>query len=180
MYKILIQRIEYYKGVAQSNGTKEDTTIGTLSLTDDNGVILWRCFTLENGGESTDTPNQDKRIVARDYKLRWSSSNMNKSLSKKYPQWARKSQLGDNLVKDGTTGEAIVAWLTTNEVQGFNQRRILIHIGNTAKDTKGCILLGYKNNKNGSIGTSADCVKDFFTKLNEIGIENTILQIKEI
>lgn len=29
---------------------------------------------VENGGESTDTPNQDKRIIARTYGLYWTES----------------------------------------------------------------------------------------------------------
>lgn len=180
MHTITLQRKEYYKGVRQKDGTIEDATIGNVTITDNNGVVIWRCFSLENGGDSTDESGKDKRIVARDYSLRWSSSNMNKSLARKYPQWARTSQLGKELVKDGTTSEAVVIWLNTNEVPHFNKRRILIHIGNTSKDTLGCILLGYSNPKNGTIGQSADCIKSFFEKIKEIGIENTILKIKEI
>ena len=179
-YVATIQRNAYFSKVKQTNGTSEDATIGILEIKSPEGVIIWRCFTLENGGDSTDKSGQDKRIIARDYNLRWTSSNTNKALAKKYPKWARKSVRGDELVKDGTTGEAIAIWLTTDEIQGFNQRRILIHSGNESSHTNGCILLGNKNNKNGTIGDSVDCVREFFAKIAEIGIKNVILRIKEM
>lgn len=168
-YQILLQRREYFRNVKQPKGRKEyeDATIGDLILTDENGKILFECVTLENGGESTDTPNQDKRIIARDYALTWFNSTKNKSVAKRYPRFAREN------------GRNLAVQLHTKELPAFSKRYILIHSGCYACDTEGCVLLGLEAHE-GYILKSVDAIVAFYDILEKIGIENVTFCVREI
>ncbi len=169
-YQILLQRREYFRNVKQPKGKKEyeDATIGDLILTDENGKILFECVTLENGGESTDTPNQDKRIIARDYALTWFNSTKNKSVAKRYPEFIT------------ADGRSLALQLHTDELPSFSNRFILIHCGNYSCDTEGCILLGERDDGKGNISNSVITCAQFMRILKQIGVENVRLTIKEI
>lgn len=175
-YKIILQRQSEHKDVKKPNVTKiEDSTLGKFSVNEiqENGTLkeIWGCFTCENIGPSTDTPRQDKRIVAREYKIEWTDSGKNASLAKSYPEY--KLQNGRN----------VALWVTCDkELPSFRNRRILIHVGNYPQDTEGCILLGKnKDNKLGTISASIAACKEFFDLVKKIGIENIdCLDVREI
>ena len=167
MFQITLQRKKEYKQVAWQDKKPEDSTIGELQVEKD-GKVIFKCATCENGGESTDTPNQDKRIVAREYYLEWTDSSTNGATAKAYPKWK-----ADN-------GRNVAVWLKTKELPSFASRRVLIHSGNAPTHTLGCILIGYTDNGNGTISNSSACVNDLFLLLEHHGIENFKLVIKEI
>lgn len=165
MLTITLQRKKEYDNVEKPPNAKtgrvyktESSTIGELVVTDEKGAQLFKCCTCENGGPSTDTPNQDKRIVARTYQLYWTESGV--ALPK---EWKPKCLS-----------------TYTDERKEHKGRRIHIHIGNYPQDTEGCILLGYADNGNGTIGQSTDAVKNFYDLVQKHGVENFRLQVREI
>lgn len=172
-YIILIKRISEHQNIQKPNNPKiENSTLGELSVHKViSGVLappIFTCYTCENEGESTDTPNQDKRIIARKYNLEWTDSSKNASLAKHYPKYKLEN------------GRNRAIWITCDDVlPSFRNRRILIHVGNYPQDTEGCILLG-KVKGAGVVSQSVECCKEFFECLEKIGIENTTLEIIEI
>lgn len=180
-YTLLVQRVKEYKAIKKPNVERiEDSTLGDVNLiNNETQESLFKCFCCENIGPSTDTIKQDKRIVARDYKLSWTSSTKNASLVRKYPEWSAQSEMGKALVKDGTQGSNIAIWVTTPELPSFAGRRILIHVGNYPQDTEGCLLFGYAKGE-GTVSNSIECIKQLFIKLHEVGLENVTLTVKEI
>lgn len=162
-YYISLKRMKEYKDVYWDKGTyagtKEDSTIGELKVIDKTtNDVIFKCFTVENGGPSTDESGKDKRIVARKYDL----------------EWAQPTRV--SVPKDWNKAP----WLSTKEFSGFRNRGILIHIGNSPQDSRGCILLNNVDNKNGTgAGSAAACLK-FFSLLEEKGIENFELEVFEI
>lgn len=165
MFLITLQRKKEYASVQKPPNAKtgrvyktEPSTIGELTITDESGANIFACVTCENGGPSTDTPNQDKRIVARTYQLYWTESSV--SLPKEYKP------------------KCISTY--TDELASHKGRRIHIHIGNYPQDTEGCLLLGQVDNGNGTIGASTQAVKDFYDLVSKHGIENFRLEVKEI
>ncbi len=58
-------------------------------------------------------------------------------------------------------------------------RAILIHWGNTDKDTQGCILLGLtKDNNNESVGQSRQACKEFYDLMYNQDLSNIKLNIR--
>ena len=167
-YIATLQRTTYFSKVKQPKGAVEDVTIGELTLADENGKVIFECATLENGAPSTDKSGLDKRIVAREYKLKWHNSTKNESVAKQYPQWRT------------ADGRSKAPLLYTPELPNFESRYILIHCGNYAQDTLGCILLGEKGSgKGGVIANSVMTCHAFMRSLDIAGIENVTLIIKE-
>lgn len=163
MFTITLQRKKEYQNVQKppKNGRvfgEEDSTIGEFIITDEKGQELFKCFCVENIGPSTDTPRQDKRIIARPYKLYWTESSV-----------ALPKEFAPRCIS-----------LYTDELPSFKDRRIHIHIGNYPQDTEGCLLLCYTDNKNGTGGRSTDAVRDFYTLIEKKGIKNFTLEVKEI
>lgn len=178
MLKILIQREKEYKNIKKNKDSKaENSTVGTLTIFDEKGESIFNCFTLENGGESTSQSGLDRRILADEYYLRWTSSRTNRALTKHYSYWNKNRHL--KKITDGTKGNNIAVWVMSEKIKNHNKRRILIHIGNYPQDTEGCILCGYTNKNNGKIENSTKCINDLFLIFDKYGIENFKLIIKE-
>lgn len=158
--EIVVDRIKEYAGIKKPRHNKvEGATIGILKMVDDKGKVVYKCFTLENEGSSTDTPKMDKRIIAREYNLEWTNTGVT--------------------VPPAYNGRGLL--LTCDYIlPKFRHRRILIHIGNYPQDTEGCLLLGEKDNLNGTIGFSTVAVKKFYDKVKEVGVENCKLIINEL
>lgn len=178
MLKILIQREKEYENIKKKGfGKAENSTVGTLTIFDEKGEAVFKCFTLENGGESTAESGLDRRILASEYYLRWTSSRTNGALNKHYSYWDKRRHT--DKIKDGTQGSNIAVWVMSDAIKNHNKRRILMHIGNYPQDTEGCILCGYNDNGNGTIGNSTKCINDLFIVFDKYGIENFKLIIKE-
>lgn len=152
MYKIELIRRKEYNAVKRPGSSKsaEDSTISTFEVFDDAGKLVFSCFALENGGPSTDTANQDKRIIPRKYKLYWTESSV--ALPKEY--------------------KPKCISLYTDELSSFKGRRIHIHVGNYPQDTEGCILLNQFDNEDGTCSQSRKAVKEFYDLVARVGIEN--------
>ena len=163
MYKLVLQRLKEYKNVKDLKGKVEDSTIGSIKLFDGDKV-LFEGYTCENIGPSTDKSRQDKRIIARTYDLEWTTTtkNDNKTLGK----WQNNAIL-----------------LTCDkELPNFRNRRILIHTGNSAGDTLGCILIGKSyDDKTGCVLQSVRAIYELFSLLEKIDLKltKTKLIIKE-
>lgn len=162
MYKIIIQRLKEYKDVEIPDVSKSrtpDVTIGQLTVFDEQNKELYKCYTLERIGPSTDKSGLKRRIVARDYKLEWKYTSV--TLPKQY------------------RGRGLL--LTCDDVlPKFRNRAILIHIGNYGGDSLGCILLGKTHPDVGAIYNSTEAVKEFYDLISRIRAENFILTIREI
>lgn len=162
MLHIHVRRIKEFDSVAKPNKEKKEAaTLGELKIFHENfmDTPLFRCFTLENGGPSTATPNQDKRILPGEYTLHTRRTGVT------LPQEANK----------------IGIWLHDPKSPSFANRFIMIHIGNYPQDTEGCLLLGYGENRNGTIASSSRAVGDFYDFVKENGgVGNFILTIFEI
>lgn len=175
-FECILQRIAEFNSVIKPNVSKvESSTIGIFEVFNEKKELVFKSFCVENGGESTDTPNQDKRIVARDYLLKWSPTTITIP-----PKYRTKS----NISKAGKAKEEFLdkgLLLYTNEIPSFEKRRILIHIGNYPQDTEGCLLLcKYWNKKSGFANNSTLAVCEFYDLVANFGAENFTLTIKEI
>jgi hypothetical protein len=122
--------------------SQSKTTLGAMLIND-----KFECYTLEDSHKAVKVKNQT-RIPNGKYeiKLREFGGHYEKYLSK----------------YDGHGG---MLWL--QDVPNFED--ILIHIGNDAEDTSGCILVGSTANNNannkGFIGASTDAYLDMYFKV---------------
>lgn len=159
-YLLELQRLKEFAAV-KAKGTVEGSTIGVITLTSEIGEELFKGYTCENIGPSTDTPKQDKRIVAREYDLEFSqtSKNSNSLLGK----WKNKA-----------------LWLKCKELSSFASRRILIHVGNYPQDTEGCILVGKREGNNGTVSNSTESIIKLFDIIDKVGVDNVKLIVREI
>ena len=158
MQKILLQRIEEVPSVT-FKGKTQSATLGCLYVYDEKEHLVMKLSTCENGGPSTDTPNQDKRIVARDYILKTRYTNV--SLPKEYKHRG--------------------LWLCNPTDSSFDDRFIMIHIGNAPSDTEGCILLGQNfSSTKGLINSSRSAITEFYKYVFSVGPSNFYFRVKEI
>ncbi|MGQ2628194.1 DUF5675 family protein [Campylobacter coli] len=139
--------------------TGKTCVIGKFKVLDDEEKILFECFSLEEDKEGLES-GKDLRIPEGNYNL------------KRHP---------------GSRFEATLRKITGNDkdtmLNVYNdlvpyERHILIHWGNTDKDTQGCILLGLtKDNNNESVGQSRQACKEFYDLMHGKNLEDIKLEI---
>ncbi|EAH7526098.1 hypothetical protein EOD88_09355 [Campylobacter jejuni] len=139
--------------------TGKTCVIGKFKVLDDDDKILFECFSLEEDKEGLES-GKDLRIPEGNYNLKRHSpsrfENTLRSITKKDD---------DTMIN-----------VYNDEVP--SSRAILIHWGNTDKDTEGCILLGLtKDNNNESIGQSRQACKEFYDLMHGKNLEDIKLEI---
>ncbi|EAH9344430.1 hypothetical protein PYO88_001816 [Campylobacter coli] len=139
--------------------TGKTCVIGKFKVLDDEEKILFECFSLERKEEGLES-GKNLRVPAGVYDLKRHSpsrfENTLRSITKKDD---------DTMIN-----------VYNDEVPA--SRAILIHWGNTYKDTKGCILLGLtKDNNNESVGQSRQACKEFYDFMYGKNLEDIKLEI---
>ncbi|EGT6126719.1 hypothetical protein KJ482_001807 [Campylobacter jejuni] len=139
--------------------TGKTCVIGKFKVLDDDDKILFECFSLEEDKEGLES-GKDLRIPEGNYNLKRHSpsrfENTLRSITKKYD---------DKMIN-----------VYNDDVP--SSRAILIHWGNTDKDTQGCILLGLtKDNNNESVGQSRQACKEFYDLMHGKNLEDIKLEI---
>lgn len=198
-YTATLQRIKEYSNITHTDNalrkvTTEGSTIGRFILKDENGAELFKCYSLENAGESTDKERLDKRIMPREYRVKWSFTGTSQGLRVKGNFRADALGLSSaaffEKYKDivdskhhrclewGFKNLGLLLWVESRPA--FENRSIFIHNGNYPQDTKGCILLGYGADDRGIINDSSRCIEDFNNLILKLGAENIRLIVKEI
>ncbi|EPX1497962.1 DUF5675 family protein, partial [Campylobacter coli] len=125
----------------------------------DEEKILFECFALEEDKEGLES-GKDLRIPEGNYNLR------------RHTPSRFENTLRSITKKDDDTMINVF-----NEKVPFD-RHILIHWGNTDKDTQGCILLGLtKDNNNESVGQSRQACKEFYDLMHGKNLEDIKLEI---
>lgn len=134
--------------------------IGEFKVFSDDDKILFECFCLEEDKEGLES-GKDLRIPEGIYDL------------KRHSPSRFENTLRSITKKDDDTMINVF-----NEKVPFD-RHILIHWGNTDKDTKGCILLGLtKDNNNESVGQSRQACKEFYDLMYNQDLSNIKLNIR--
>ncbi|EFR9298046.1 hypothetical protein H0425_001035 [Campylobacter coli] len=142
--------------------TGKTCVIGKFKVFNDDDKLLFECFSLEEDKEGVER-NKDLRIPEGIYNLkRHTGSSFNIS--------GRKTVAGVKVLKD----DDFVINVYNEEVP--LDRRILIHWGNTDKDTKGCILLGLTKSDE-SVGQSRQACKEFYDLMYGKNLEDIKLEI---
>ncbi|ECL4402066.1 hypothetical protein FTI81_01700 [Campylobacter jejuni] len=139
--------------------TGKTCVIGKFKVLDDEEKILFECFSLEEDKEGLES-GKDLRIPEGNYNLKRHSpsrfENTLRSITKKDD---------DTMIN-----------VYNDEVPA--SRAILLHWGNTDKDTQGCILLGLtKDNNNESVGQSRQACKEFYDLMHGKNLEDIKLEI---
>ncbi|EHV0897288.1 hypothetical protein KZ769_001231 [Campylobacter jejuni] len=139
--------------------TGKTCVIGKFKVLDDEEKIIFECFSLEEDKEGVER-NKDLRIPEGIYDLKRHSpsrfENTLRSITKKDD---------DTMIN-----------VYNDDVP--SSRAILIHWGNTDKDTQGCILLGLtKDNNNESVGQSRQACKEFYDLMHGKNLEDIKLEI---
>ncbi|HAA2032384.1 TPA_asm: hypothetical protein GD937_01420 [Campylobacter coli] len=139
--------------------TGKTCVIGKFKVLDDEEKILFECFSLERKEEGLES-GKNLRIPEGNYNLKRHSpsrfENTLRSITKKDD---------DTMIN-----------VYNDEVPA--SRAILIHWGNTYKDTQGCILLGHtKDNNNESIGQSRQACKEFYDLMYKQDLSKIKLEI---
>ncbi|HEH4159398.1 TPA: hypothetical protein SG130_001605 [Campylobacter jejuni] len=144
--------------------TGKTCVIGKFKVLDDEEKILFECFSLERKEEGLES-GKNLRIPAGVYDLK---RHINSSFNDK----GKKEVAGVIVLKEDDS----VLNIYNNDVDF--ERHILIHWGNTYKDTKGCILLGLtKDNNNESVGQSRLACKEFYDLMYGKNLEDIKLEI---
>lgn len=139
--------------------TGKTCVIGKFKVLDDEEKILFECFSLEEDKEGLES-GKDLRIPEGNYNLKRHSpsrfENTLRSITKKDD---------DEMIN-----------VYNNEVPA--SRAILLHWGNSDKDTQGCILLGLtKDNNNESVGQSRQACKEFYDLMYKKDLSEIKLEI---
>lgn len=140
--------------------TGKTCIIGKFKVLDDEEKILFECFSLEEDKEGLES-GKDLRIPEGNYNLR------------RHTPSRFENTLRSITKKDDDTMINVYNDLVPYE------RHILIHWGNTDKDTQGCILLGLtKDNNNESVGQSRQACKEFYDLMYNQDLSNIKLNIR--
>ncbi|EAL7208386.1 hypothetical protein DUH56_08640 [Campylobacter coli] len=142
--------------------TGKTCVIGKLKVLDDEEKILFECFSLERKEEGLES-GKNLRVPAGVYDLK---RHINSSFNDK----GKKEVAGVIVLKEDDSVLNIY-----NDDVPFD-RHILIHWGNTNKDTKGCILLGLTKSDE-SVGQSRQACKEFYDLLYGKNLEDIKLEI---
>ncbi|EOD7162885.1 DUF5675 family protein [Campylobacter coli] len=138
--------------------TGKTCVIGKFKVLDDKEKILFECFSLEEDKEGLES-GKDLRIPEGNYNLRRHTPSR-----------------FENTLRSITKKDDTMINVYNDEVP--SSRAILIHWGNTDKDTKGCILLGLtKDNNNESVGQSRQACKEFYDLMHGKNLEDIKLEI---
>ncbi|EAL6002315.1 hypothetical protein GHZ00_07085 [Campylobacter coli] len=139
--------------------TGKTCVIGKFKVFNDDDKLLFECFSLEEDKEGLES-GKDLRIPEGNYNL------------KRHSPSRFENTLRSITKKDDDTMINVF-----NEKVPFD-RHILIHWGNTDKDTKGCILLGLtKDNNNESVGQSRQACKEFYDLMYKQDLSKIKLEI---
>ncbi|EDP2737879.1 hypothetical protein FW495_00580 [Campylobacter jejuni] len=139
--------------------TGKTCVIGKFKVLDDKEKILFECFSLEEDKEGLES-GKDLRIPEGNYNL------------KRHSPSRFENTLRSITKKDDDT------MINVYNDKVPSSRAILIHWGNTDKDTKGCILLGLtKDNNNESVGQSRQACKEFYDLMHGKNLEDIKLEI---
>ncbi|EGC6447465.1 hypothetical protein QRJ98_000664 [Campylobacter jejuni] len=138
--------------------TGKTCVIGKFKVLDDEEKILFECFSLEEDKEGLES-GKDLRIPEGNYNLKRHSPSR-----------------FENTLRSITKKDDTMINVYNDEVP--SSRAILIHWGNTDKDTQGCILLGLtKDNNNESVGQSRQACKEFYGLVYGKNLEDIKLEI---
>ncbi|EHB0223827.1 hypothetical protein NOJ65_000073 [Campylobacter coli] len=138
--------------------TGKTCVIGKFKVLDDDDKILFECFSLEEDKEGLES-GKDLRIPEGNYNLKRHSPSR-----------------FENTLRSITKKDDTMINVYNDDVP--SSRAILIHWGNTDKDTKGCILLGLtKDNNNESVGQSRQACKEFYDLMHGKNLEDIKLEI---
>ncbi|ELS5893835.1 DUF5675 family protein [Campylobacter coli] len=138
--------------------TGKTCVIGKFKVLDDDNKILFECFSLEEDKEGLES-GKDLRIPEGNYNLKRHSPSR-----------------FENTLRSITKKDDTMINVYNDEVP--SSRAILIHWGNTDKDTQGCILLGLtKDNNNESVGQSRQACKEFYDLMHGKNLEDIKLEI---
>ncbi|EGI9420452.1 hypothetical protein IG759_000634 [Campylobacter coli] len=138
--------------------TGKTCVIGKFKVLDDDDKILFECFSLEEDKEGLES-GKDLRIPEGNYNLRRHTPSR-----------------FENTLRSITKKDDTMINVYNDEVP--SSRAILIHWGNTDKDTQGCILLGLtKDNNNESVGQSRQACKEFYDLMRGKNLEDIKLEI---
>ncbi|EDG1721423.1 hypothetical protein GCJ37_07390 [Campylobacter coli] len=138
--------------------TGKTCVIGKFKVLDDDDKILFECFSLEEDKEGLES-GKDLRIPEGNYNLKRHSPSR-----------------FENTLRSITKKDDTMINVYNDEVP--SSRAILIHWGNTGKDTQGCILLGLtKDNNNESVGQSRQACKEFYDLMHGKNLEDIKLEI---
>lgn len=139
--------------------TGKTCVIGKFKVFDDDDKLLLECFSLEEDKEGVER-NKDLRIPEGIYDL------------KRHSPSRFENTLRSITKKDDDTMINVF-----NDEVPFD-RHILIHWGNTDKDTEGCILLGLtKANDNSAIYSSRQACKEFYDLMYKQDLSKIKLEI---
>ncbi|EKA0796042.1 hypothetical protein P2U57_000821 [Campylobacter coli] len=138
--------------------TGKTCVIGKFKVLDDDDKILFECFSLEEDKEGLES-GKDLRIPEGNYNLKRHSPSR-----------------FENTLRSITKKDDTMINVYNDDVP--SSRAILIHWGNTDKDTQGCILLGFtKDNNNESVGQSRQACKEFYDLMHGKNLEDIKLEI---
>ncbi|EAL6538440.1 hypothetical protein DSW81_00330 [Campylobacter coli] len=138
--------------------TGKTCVIGKFKVLDDDDKILFECFSLEEDKEGLES-GKDLRIPEGNYNLKRHSPSR-----------------FENTLRSITKKDDAMINVYNDDVP--SSRAILIHWGNTDKDTQGCILLGLtKDNNNESVGQSRQACKEFYDLMHGKNLEDIKLEI---
>lgn len=134
--------------------------IGKFKVFDENGDLIFNCFALQEDTAGLES-GKDLRIPEGVYKLKRHPHSRFEATLRKITGYEKDEML--NVYND------LVPY----------ERHILIHWGNTDKDTQGCILLGETKTSDESIGGSRAACKEFYNLMRGVNLDMVELVIKD-